>query len=220
MHCTDDILPPGPPYLIGITGPIGSGKSTLCRHLEGIGYPIYYSDTQAIGLIEKSPTLHQKVKALLGDGAFSPLGQYQRGWVAARVFANPNLLNGLNGLVHPAVASDIMEWSKALYSTQPQRKIHIVESALLTTPYWQARVHTVVSVLASEGLRKMRVTQRDATSPNAVAQRIARQPDEGVYRAIASLVLTNNHSTPAEFLQEATAEFKSFIAQRFNIEVN
>ena len=207
----------GPPYIVGITGPIGSGKSTFCHHLERLGYPVYYSDTRAIALIEHDPALKGKVSGLLGSEAFTAEGAYRRDWVGRRVFDDPELLNALNAAVHPAVAHEILGWSAQLFQTQPMQRIHIVESALLTTPYWRARVHALVSILAGASLRSQRVAQRDRTAPTAVAQRMARQPQDAAYRAISDLTLTNDHDTPGLFLREATERFTRFLTQHFNL---
>ena len=93
--------------IIGITGGIGSGKSTITNELAGRGYAVYDCDREAKRIITEDADVLQAVTALLGREAFEG-GQYNTAYVAKRVFAEPELLQQLNRIVHPAVKKDIL----------------------------------------------------------------------------------------------------------------
>ena len=95
---------------VGITGGIGSGKTTVCKIFEILGIPVYYADERAKWLMEHQKPLVEGILALLGQEAYTGEGKLNRAWISGKVFGNPELLNRLNALVHPAVAQDGLDW--------------------------------------------------------------------------------------------------------------
>ena len=95
---------------IGITGGIGSGKSTVCRVFAMLGAAVYDSDREARRLMNRDPQLIMRINSLFGPEAYRD-GELNRSYVAAAVFNDPALLAQLNGIVHPAVAADFQQWS-------------------------------------------------------------------------------------------------------------
>lgn len=93
------------PKIIGLTGGIGSGKTTVARILEEKGFPVYYSDDEAKNIVNKDSILKEKIIELLGNKAYSD-GIYNRKYVAEKVFNDSELLEQLNHLIHPAVKID------------------------------------------------------------------------------------------------------------------
>ena len=96
--------------IIGITGGIGSGKSTIARALAARGYAVYDCDREAKRIIAENKDVQQQIIALLGPEAFVN-GVYNTSYVAQRVFREPELLERLNLIVHPAVKADIIRHS-------------------------------------------------------------------------------------------------------------
>ena len=96
--------------IIGITGGIGSGKSTIARALAARGFAVYDCDREAKRIIAENKDVQQQIIALLGEEAFVN-GVYNTAYVAKRVFAEPELLERLNQIVHPAVKADIIRHS-------------------------------------------------------------------------------------------------------------
>ena len=95
---------------VGITGGIGSGKSTVCRLFSLLGVPVYDSDTEARRLMNTDPAVIGKIRELLGSAAYRD-GVLDRRAVAAQIFGNCLLRERLNRIVHPAVAVDFMRWA-------------------------------------------------------------------------------------------------------------
>ena len=96
---------------VGITGGIGSGKSTVCKIIEVLGGAVYYTDTEAKRLMNSAPEIIGDITALLGEEAYCE-GVLNNKYVAQKVFAVPDLLKKLNGIVHPAVFADFDAWSR------------------------------------------------------------------------------------------------------------
>ena len=96
---------------VGITGGIGSGKSTVCRLFSLLGVPVYDSDTEARRLMNTNPAVIGKIRELLGSAAYRD-GVLDRRAVAAQIFGNCLLRERLNRIVHPAVAVDFMRWAE------------------------------------------------------------------------------------------------------------
>ncbi|MBK6825238.1 MAG: dephospho-CoA kinase [Saprospiraceae bacterium] len=155
---------------VGLTGGIGSGKSTVAGIFNSLGIPVYNSDIQARLLMEQDPTLVNKIKDLLGDEAYTPEGKLNRKWVASKVFADKMLLNQLNHLVHPAVLDDCNKWMVL------QNAPYVIkESALLPETLSAQPVDFVIAVSAPIKLRIERVMERDQLSSSEVEARMKNQ---------------------------------------------
>ncbi len=135
--------------IIGITGGIGSGKSIIARALAARGYAVYDCDREAKRIIAENKDVQQQIIALLGSEAFVN-GVYNTSYVAQRVFAEPELLERLNQIVHPAVKEDILE-------KQPD----FVESAILYEAGLDAICDKIFVIEAPEDIRIARAIARD-----------------------------------------------------------
>ncbi|MBP5658908.1 MAG: dephospho-CoA kinase [Paludibacteraceae bacterium] len=99
--------------IIGVTGGIGSGKSTVLRAVARQGYRVYDCDREAKRIILEDDRVRKQMIALFGEEVYKD-GVYQTSLVAAEVFANPDKLQQLNAIVHPAVAEDISNQQTAI----------------------------------------------------------------------------------------------------------
>ena len=97
------------PKIIGLTGGIGSGKSSVARLLEEFDYPVYYSDDRAKCIVEETESVKNQIIQLLGDESYQN-GHYNKSFVAEKVFNNHDLLTQLNSIIHPAVKDDFDNW--------------------------------------------------------------------------------------------------------------
>jgi dephospho-CoA kinase len=95
---------------VGITGGIGSGKTTVCQIFATLGVPIYYADTRAKELMISDADVIQQLKNLIGDDAYDENGQLNRKHIAELAFTDKNILQQLNAIVHPAVFKDTISW--------------------------------------------------------------------------------------------------------------
>lgn len=135
--------------IIGLTGGIGSGKSTIAKELAKRGFVIYDCDQEAKRIIAKDKAVQASIIELLGQEAFVN-GVYNTAYVAQRVFEDPELLKQLNGIVHPKVKEDIT-----------QHKPDFVESAILYEAGIDALCDKIVVVVAPEEIRIERTINRD-----------------------------------------------------------
>ena len=171
-------------YKVGITGGIGSGKSTVCRMLAERGVALYDADSRAKELMSTSETLRRALIENFGDEAFTSEG-LNRAYLAERVFNDAEQLRLLNSLVHPAVIADFEAWAEV-----QEGNYVLFESAILFEAGLEDRVDAVVAVMAPVALRVERVMSRDGHSAKQVMARINNQmsDDERSDRAKYSIV--------------------------------
>jgi dephospho-CoA kinase len=161
--------------IIGITGGIGSGKSTIVRTLAARGFATYDCDREAKRLAEEDTEVREAIIVLLGEEAFAN-GRYNTPYVAKRVFADPVLLERLNAIIHPAVIRDIKEQN--ILTNQP---FLFVESAILFEAGMDALCDKILVIDAPEEIRITRTINRDyhgiasQENINKVRARIAAQ---------------------------------------------
>ena len=137
--------------IIGITGGIGSGKSTIAKELAKRGYAVYDCDREAKRIIDENTDVQTAIINLLGNEAFMN-GRYNTAYVAQRVFAEPNLLEALNNIIHPKVKEDILNQAKPVL---------FIESAILFESGLDALCDKIVIIDAPEETRIARVIARD-----------------------------------------------------------
>lgn len=171
-------------YKVGITGGIGSGKSTVCAMLEEMGVAVYNSDARAKVLMTTSATLREAIVARFGAECYTSEG-LNRGYLAERVFGDAAELAALNSLVHPAVMNDFEAWAES-----QQGSYVVLESAILFEAGLEQRVDVAVAVLSPEELRIERAMARDGATREQVVARIGRQlsDDERADRAKYAIV--------------------------------
>lgn len=170
---------------VGITGGIGSGKSTVCRLFAQRGVAVYDSDAEAKWLMAESPELRAAVSARFGAEAYAG-GALNRPYLAGKVFSDPAALADLNALVHPAVLADFAAWAE-----RQEGSYVILESAILFDAGLEDSVDRTVAVLAPLELRLERTCRRDKCDPEAVRRRIAAQSDDDVLSEKADYTLVN-----------------------------
>ncbi len=139
--------------IIGLTGGIGSGKSTIAQGLAQRGYAIYDCDREAKRIIAEDKAVQKAIIDLLGEDAFVN-GTYNTAYVAQRVFAKPELLQALNAIVHPAVAKDIKD-------RKGSKELLFVESAILFDAGLASLCDKIIIIEAPEEVRIARTLARD-----------------------------------------------------------
>jgi dephospho-CoA kinase len=175
---------------VGITGGIGSGKSTVCKIFAILGIPIYNADDSAKNLMTEDPDLVQKIKDLLGTEAYLSDGQLNRAYVADIVFKNQNKLDSLNALVHPAVAQDGLQW----HQRQKDVPYTLKEAALLFEAGSYRQLDRLICVVAPEDLRIQRVMQRDQVERAAVLARMQKQWPQAKKAKRSDFIIYNDGS--------------------------
>lgn len=175
--------------IVGLTGGIGSGKTTVAKMFKKLGIPVYDSDKEAKKLMNKSKEIRLKITALFGKKAYKK-GKLNRKFIAEAVFADKGLLSKLNAIVHPAVKSHFYDWVKK--QTAPYV---IQETALIFENGMEDRFDKVVLVTAPQELRIERVMSRDEVSKNEVLARIANQLHDSHKKKKSDFVIENTDLT-------------------------
>jgi dephospho-CoA kinase len=170
---------------VGLTGGMGSGKSTVAGILEVLGVPVYYADAAAKRLMEEDGALRDAITRAFGAQSYRE-GRIDRAWLAAHVFPDPERTRLLNRLVHPATLADAREWMR-----RQQAPYAVKEAALIFESGSQAGLDLVVGVRASEETRIRRVMRRDGSTREQALFRIRRQMDEDDKMSRCDRVLLN-----------------------------
>ncbi len=176
--------------LIGLTGGIGSGKSTVASIFNTLGIPVYNSDLRAKVLMNENEELRKKIIELFGKEAFSADMELNAARIASSVFNDREQLLRLNGIVHPAVFLDLEKWS-----TQPEQLSSpylIQESAILFEENLTERFERIILVVASEEIRISRVMKRDNVTKQKIMERINNQWTDEKKIPLSDFVIFND----------------------------
>ncbi len=171
---------------VGLTGGIGSGKSTVAKIFEVLGIPVYYADDAAKRLMNEDEELKAKIKEAFGDDIYTE-GSLNKKQLAAIVFNDPEKLNTLNKLIHPATIKDAAAWmhkQKAPYTLK--------EAALIFESGAQQGLDYVIGVTAPAPLRILRTMQRDGVTREEVIARLDKQMDDAIKMKLCDFVINND----------------------------
>ena len=171
---------------IGLTGGIGSGKSTVAKVFESLGIPVYKADDEAKKLMATNPLLINLIKTHFSEEAYKD-GKLDKAYLATVVFNSKEKLNLLNSLVHPFTIEDGKSWMK-----QQQTPYAIKEAALIFESGSQGDFDFIIGVYAPETLRIHRTIQRDKTDKEQVRSRMLNQIKEEIKMKLCDEVLINN----------------------------
>ena len=172
---------------IGITGGIGSGKSTVAKIFELLGIPVYYADAAAKDIMNRDPELKAQVQQHFGADVYDSNGQLDRKRLGNIVFNDQEKLQLLNSLVHPATIRDSEQW--ALKQKSPYV---LKEAALLFESESFHYLDKIIGVSAPQPLRILRTMQRDKVSRNEVFARMHKQMDETIKMRLCDYVIYND----------------------------
>ncbi|TAG99777.1 MAG: dephospho-CoA kinase [Sphingobacteriales bacterium] len=175
---------------IGITGGIGSGKTTVSKIFNILGVPVYNADTQAQKLMITEPLLIGEIKNAFGENAYLETGALNRKYISDIVFNDTNQLKVLNNIVHPAVFNNFFEWCN-LQNTPYVLK----EAALLFETNFYKNNNYNILVSAPLQMRILNVIKRDNVSPQKVQSIINKQMPEENKELLANFVIHNNEES-------------------------
>ena len=188
------------PKIIGLTGGIGSGKTSVAKLLEAKGFPVYYSDTEAKNIVNKDMVLKEKIIALLGPKAYKD-DLYNKKYVGEKVFNDALLLQQLNELIHPAVKLDFQNWIASQNS-----EFVFKETALLFELKLNLDCYKSLLVTADDNLRIKRTMDRDHKTYREIEAIMQNQMPEKDKIRLADYIIYNNTS-----LEDLTAETDLFV---------
>lgn len=173
--------------VVGITGGIGTGKSTVAKLFEVMGVPVYNSDHRAKAMYFL-PEVKAKVVELLGPEAYKSDTEVNREVISKKIFSNSTLLSKINAIIHPAVENDFNQFLE----TNKQHKFVIKETALLFETGLYKKVDKIVLVMAPMKVRLERIKQRDHTTEEEIYKRIKHQMPDEEKQPISDFVIDNN----------------------------
>jgi len=173
------------PYLVGITGGIGSGKTTVLKHFMALGIPAYEADKEAKRLMNKDAELISKIKEKFGDQSYIDC-QLNTKYLSDTVFKDKQKLEELNALVHPAVRKDFKNWAENQNS-----KYVVYESALIIEYNQQEVFDEIILVTAPKKTRIERVKKRSNLSENEIKRRINKQISDNSKSKYVNYIIEN-----------------------------
>ena len=174
---------------IGITGGIGSGKTTVCRIFEVLGIPVYYADDAAKELMNREGELKQEIIKNFGEASYLE-GKLNRTYISGIVFSAPEKLKLLNSLVHPRTIQDAEEWMKKQNSPYALK-----EAALIFESGSQQSLDYVIGVTAPLEIRTSRTMQRDNISKELAEKKINQQMNEEEKMKLCHFLIKNDETS-------------------------
>ncbi len=181
------------PIIIGITGGMGSGKSTLSNKLRAEVYSVYDSDVEARRLQNEHPIIRKQLTELFGEDIYTEQG-LNRASLAKLVFGKKELLAQLNAIVHPVVAEDFKAWIKKHES----ERFLFIESAILFESGFNVYTDKVIFMTASEEVRIARVLKRDQISLEQVMARMSHQLSDKLKLKETDFIIHTDDNLPMD----------------------
>ncbi|APY07436.1 dephospho-CoA kinase [Winogradskyella sp. J14-2] len=178
--------------IVGITGGVGSGKTTIAKWFQSQGVPVYIADKEAKALMNRSKVIKRKLTALFGENAYEN-GILNREYLASKIFSDKTLLSQMNAVVHPKVASHFKRWLK-----KQDTPYVIKEAAIIFENSLEHQYDYIITVIADKNLRIERVMQRDNTSKEKVESIIRNQLSDEDKIKKSHFVIKNNNLEEAQ----------------------
>lgn len=173
--------------IVGLTGGIGSGKTTVAKMFSAFGIPIYDSDVEAKKLTNTSAIIREQLTELLGKATYKE-GVLDRKYMADKIFGNEQLLRKANAIIHPKVAEHFSNWV-----SQQNSKYVIKEAAILFESGSDAQCDFIILVTASKEERIRRVMERDQISKEQVEARIKNQWSDEKKMELSDFIIYNEN---------------------------
>jgi dephospho-CoA kinase len=176
-------------FRVGITGGIGSGKSTVARIFSALNIPVYDADSHAKKLMTTDKILMAEITREFGTLSFQPDGALDRKFLADIVFNDPGKLHMLNSLVHPRVDQDFENWIIQQNAGAPYV---LMEAALMFNSGSSQKLNKVIVVTAPLELRMERIRKRDGRKDDQIKKIINQQMDQQEMEKRADYVVVND----------------------------
>ena len=188
---------------IGLSGGIGSGKSTVAGILAKMGYPVFYSDQEAKRLYDENPVLQKQLVDLFGPAIYRD-GQLNKAFLAQQLFSNAELKAQVTALVHPLVRKAFEVWAQ-----QQTSDLIFNEAAILFETGAYKDFDATVLVTAPIETRIERVQKRDLISREAVLQRIANQWPDSNKMNLSTYIITNDGQPLLQQIEDVISKLKT-----------
>lgn len=182
--------------VVGLTGGIGSGKTTVAGFFKELNIPVYIADEAGKRLMNTSSEIRREIIVLFGEDAYQD-NLPDRKFIASKVFNDKELLSKLNEIIHPAVEKDFNNWLKDQFS-----EYVIYEAAILFETGGYKKCDWTILVTASENLRIERLQKRDDSSVEEIKERMNNQWDDGKKSKMADFLINNEELTETKLQVE------------------
>ncbi|WP_405570809.1 dephospho-CoA kinase [Winogradskyella sp. Asnod2-B02-A] len=189
--------------VVGLTGGIGSGKTTILKCFQSFGVPVYIADDEAKALMKRSKVIKRKLIDLFGSDAYID-GELNKPYLASKIFNDRSLLSKMNAIVHPKVAAHFKRWLK-----KQNADYVIKEAAIIFENNLENQYNYIITVVADEALRIQRVMKRDNSSEKKVKSIIENQLSDTEKIKKSDFVILNNDLEDAK--QQAFKIHKSIL---------
>ena len=200
---------PSRPLLLGLTGGIGSGKSTVSRRLAELGAVVIDADAIARSVTAAAGAAMPAIRAQFGDDFVTPEGALDRNRMREQVFSNPPAKQQLEAIVHPLVGEETARQTRAALAAHPPVIVFDVP-LLVESAHWRERVDRILVVDCSAATQIERVVARSALAPDAVQRIIAAQATREQRRAMADWVVLNEGLSLAQLHERIDALMEEF----------
>ena len=174
---------------IGLTGGIGSGKTTVSHIFQALGYPVYISDTRASWLINHHDGIKRALISLFGKSIYLLTGKLDKKRLASLIFNDKERIEQVNKIVHPVVTEDFLEWSKA-----QNTPFLFFESAILFEAGLTSIFDYIITVTANRETRIQRAMKRDMVGREKIIERIDNQLPDAKKCLQSDFIIYNNDS--------------------------
>ncbi|MEP6512918.1 MAG: dephospho-CoA kinase [Parafilimonas sp.] len=171
---------------VGLTGGMGSGKTTAAKIFSVLGIPVFDADTEAKGIMNEDEEVKKKIIALFGNDAYKN-DELNRKYIAGIVFTDALKLDELNAIVHPVTIAASEKWMQ-----QQTTPYAIKEAALMFESAAAENLEYIIGVFAPEHLRIQRIMQRDNITREQALSRMNRQIDEEIKMRLCDFVIVND----------------------------
>ena len=171
--------------IVGLTGGIGSGKTTVANYFKELGIPVYIADVEAKLLMKRSKVIIRKLIQLFGSETYYK-GELNKPFIANKIFNDPVLLEKMNTIVHPKVASHFQRWLK-----KQDAPYVIKEAAIIFENNTNTSLDYIITVIAPERTRINRVIERDKSSEERVKAIIKNQWNDAEKVKLSDFVIEN-----------------------------
>ena len=173
---------------IGLTGGIGSGKSSIARILKQIGYPVYIADIEAARLMSEHPVVQRALITRFSSSVYTQEGKINKPFLSQIIFNDPLALADMNRIVHPYVIEDFQHWSK-----HQKSRLLFFESAIIFEANLNQHFTYTICVVASESTRIQRVLKRDQITQKQIEERISNQLSDSAKCQQANFIINNDN---------------------------
>ena len=174
---------------VGLTGGIGSGKTTVSNHIKELGFPVYNSDSRAKWLMNNDSDIKNLVELEFGVSAYEK-GVLNRKLISEIVFSDSSKLKKLNSVIHPAVAEDFKNW----ITQYDSNTIVFKEAAILIESKAYLEMDKIILVCCSEKIRLERVLKRDSSNYKSIQKRMFHQMTDVSKEKYADFIIDNSES--------------------------